>query len=167
MINATTYGVNILNALFNTSKKTSSNTVTFATTPYMGLLTKMPGTDGTGYEEPTSDDYQRILVTNVGSYGKQMFGAAVAEEGIGIFEGKKIAKLTNQDLLVWPFSKTDAYGEIKGIALFDSLDATKASYWQLLGHWDDETGEFVAEPMTIAAGGIPVVATGDCEVIFV
>lgn len=76
----------ILNALLNTSKLTSStvqstiNAVSFGTDPYLALFKALPDGNGANYEEvmtPTAtSEYHRVLLTNKGAYNKQIMAAA-------------------------------------------------------------------------------------------
>ena len=70
------YAKNILNALFNTSKKTSNNTISFPISPYIALFTTMPSDAGTGAVEIGSAEYSRVLLTDNGAYGQRMMAEA-------------------------------------------------------------------------------------------
>ncbi len=73
---STTYSSNILNAMFNTSKKTANNTVSFPLTPYLALFITTPNDSGTGAVEVSGSGYARINLTNSGAYNQQMIGTA-------------------------------------------------------------------------------------------
>lgn len=160
---------NILNAQFNTSNKTASNnTVSFAATPYLALLTKMPNADGTGYEEPTSSEYARVLLTNKGAYGSQMMGAAVTEDGTGTHEGELVAAISNQDLITFPVARTEGFGTIVGFAVFPGKTSTVPDVWGKLGYTDvDDKGNtvFVEEPVEIVKKGVPMFIQNDFKMI--
>lgn len=165
MFNATKHGVPILNALFNTSKKTSNNTITFGTTPYLALFTKMPAKDGTGYTEPSIPEYKRILLTNPGPYQKQIMATAVVEDGTGEYSGRSLAVVRNQDLATFQEAESTAMGTIVGYGVFESATATTASFWKELGQYN-ESGDFVTETVEIGKGQIPIFRIGDLEIKF-
>lgn len=168
MINAEKHGKNFLNALFNTSKKTSGNTISFSLTPYIALFTTMPDENGSNYKEPTSSEYARVLLTNTGAYGKQMIGVATTEDGTGKNEGKKVAKVTNQDLITFPEARSVGFGEIVGFGIFETATTGVGAcmLWGKLGSYSDDTDEFIEETVNIAANEIPIFRIGDFEIIF-
>ena len=125
MINSELYGNSIVNALFNTGNKTS-NSVSFPTTPYIALFTKKPSKDGTGYTEPTSTEYARVLLTNKGAYGKQMMGTSATD---GTDGGVNYATVKNQDLIVFPEAKSAAFGTIVGVGIFSVATGGTPYIW--------------------------------------
>ena len=69
-----------LDAMLNTANKTSNNTISFSTTPYLGLLKELPDiNDANSVEVMTpssSSEYQRVKLTNNGPYNKQLMAPA-------------------------------------------------------------------------------------------
>lgn len=165
---SSTYAKNILNALFCSLKsdKDKGNVATFSETPYLALFTTMPNSNGTGFAEPTSSEYARILLTNKGPYGNQMMGSATSKAGVGKHEGKIVSLISNQDLIVFPEAATAPFGTVVGFGIMSSTDATSASFWGEFGYYDEQDN-FVPEAITINKGEIPIIRTGDLEIYFV
>lgn len=154
MINASTYGVKIMDALFNTGAKTT-NTVTFPVNPYLALFTKNPDATGSGFEEPTSSEYVRILVNSKGATQQQLLAPAAVEDGTGTDEGKKVAVVTNQELMFFPEAETSGWGTVVGFGVFDSASVGYGTpyFW----------GELTAS-VDIDQGEIPIFRIGDFRV---
>ena len=180
MFNAET-GKQILDALFNTNKKTNNNYVSFGNTPWLALFTKMPDKNGLNYVEPSvSAGYVRVLLTNNGAYGKQIMASATTEDGTGDHVGKKIAVVKNQDLATFPEAREAAFGKIVGFGIFDENCVSSnggvianpaekpAIFWGKLGTYDAE-GNFTetTDGITVDQGEIPIFRIDDLKVYFV
>ena len=155
MINANTYGSQIMDALFNTSAKTANNTVAFPTTPYLALFTKVPTSDGTGYEEPSSDEYVRILLSSKGATQKNLLTTATVEAGTGDDSDKLVASVTNQELIFFPEAETSGWGEVYGFGVFTSSVKNEGTPY----FWGELTNS-----VTIDQGEIPIFRIGDFKV---
>ncbi len=129
MINASNYGKKILDGLFNTGNKTS-NSVAFPNTPYLALLTTLPGADGTGGVEVSAEGYSRIDLTNHGVYNKQYIAPAVVVDGEGEDTGKKLAKIVNQDEIHYPVIPVGGtWGTIVGFGVYESASGGTPYFW--------------------------------------
>lgn len=172
MIN-TDYGKKILNAFFNVTyqeelakvqayptntdyaKALAENKVDFPNIPYLALLTAIPNADGTGYAEPTTEDYNRVSLVNKGPKAVQIMSASTVAAGEAgtEYEGKNIAVIKNQDIIVFPEIEEADYEEtIVGFGVFDN--GTKESGSPIL--WGELT-----EPTPIGEQEIPVFRIGE------
>lgn len=132
MITASNYGKKILNGLFNTANSTS-NTISFPKTPYLALLTTLPGADGTGAVEVSADEYARIDLTGTGVYNKQYIAPAVVVDGEGEDTGKKLAKIVNQDEIHYPVIPVGGtWGTIVGFGVYEAASGGTPFFWGAL-----------------------------------
>lgn len=171
MIN-TYYGTKILDAFFHTSyndddrtddiskyqikseqlQDRNNNIVQFPKEPYIALFTTMPNAEGSGYVEPTTPDYNRVSLIMKGPKNNQIMGKADTEEGDGVYAGKKVAVIKNQDIIVFPEIEVDnneeGYQEtIVGFGVFNSSEKSTGT----LMLWGELT-----QPTTIKTQEIPV-----------
>lgn len=119
-------------------------------TPYLGLLTKMPGTDGTGGEELSYPEYCRVSVTALGIEGKVIMAEASTEAGTGDDEGKIIAYAANQELIYFPDvdAVEDGYTQqVVGVAMYSSRTATNPYLWGKLPEGSEVTVQKKSVPM--------------------
>ena len=155
MINANTYGTKIMNALFNTALKTSDNTVSFPTSPYLALFTTNPASDGSGYEEPSSTEYTRILLSSKGATQKNLLTTATVEQGTDDDADKLVASVTNQELIFFPEAETSGWGDVYGFGVFTTPTPGEGTPY----FWGELTNS-----VTIDQGEIPIFRIGDFKV---
>ena len=119
-------------------------------TPYLGLLTVMPGASGTGAKELSYPEYCRVSLTAQGIEGKSIMADAVTENGAGEDAGKLIAYAKNQELIYFPDVDTveDGYSEqVVGVALYSSKTATTPYLWGKLPEGSEVTVVKKSVPM--------------------
>lgn len=152
---STTKALEIMDALLNT-KAASSNSVSFPTNPYLALFTTIPNDDGSGYEEPSSEDYRRVLLNKKGFDGKQLLAKAVSENREINGEQKKCAVVRNQEQILFPEALNTGYGEVKGFGIFDASTINSGN----LIAWGTLTS-----PQTITQGEIPIFRIDEFEMM--
>jgi hypothetical protein len=122
--------------------------VTFPT-PYLGLFTTMPGTDGTGGVETNYPEYSRVKLNSTGVEGKIIMANATIEAGTGDDAGKNIAVSKNQEIVYFPEAETGAGGTVVGIGLFSALTGGTPYMWKPL-----------EKTMTINQNSVPMFRIG-------
>ena len=149
MINANTYGSKILNIMLHTG---SAYSETFTSTPYLALYTTMPDANVAGAAEPTDSAYTRVLLSAKGVNQTNLLGTAVVVDGDGTNAGKKLAQVTNQELIFFPEAQT-AWGQIVGFGIYENKGATTPYFW----------GELTA-PTAVEAEEIAIFRVGDFKI---
>ena len=142
-------------ALDATTSKAIANALADGTsykfpTPYLGLLTQMPGTNGTGGKELSYPEYCRVSLTALGIEGKTILADAATEAGTGDDVDKLIAYVKNQELIYFPDVDTveDDYSEqVVGVAMYSSKTAITPYLWGKLPEGSEVTVQKKSVPM--------------------
>ena len=95
--------------------KKDYNRIDFPKEVFIALFIKAPKKDGTGWNEPVSPDYCRVSLRGKGPKGTQIMGYAKEENPTeGTYQGKTVAVIENEDIIVFPETETDAYKDAEG-----------------------------------------------------
>ena len=127
----------------NTAEALAENKIDFPVEPVLALFTTKPDENGTGYAEPTYNEYNKVSLTQKGPAGNQIMATAGTEDGTGEYAGKKVAVVKNQDIIVFPEIVEEGYSET--IVAFGVFGGGNLLLW----------GDLTA-PTPIETGEIPV-----------
>ena len=182
MINANKFGKQILDRMLYTSD-ISSNTIAFPKTPYLGLFTTMPTitnqegnysyTKGVEVQESTPSEnktYHRVALFKEGVSEKRILGVSVIVGDTSISAEEKAkdtaagfsigsARVANQDLIFFPEAEKEAYGNIVGFGIFESLTAADPYLWGTLSKDSGDNGI-----VTVNKNEIPIFRVGDFRI---
>ena len=98
-------------------------------TPYLGLFTTMPGTDGTGGVEVAYPEYSRVKINATGVEGSAIMCDPYIEAGTGEDAGKTITATKNQEIIYFPEAETGAGGTVVGFGLFSAKTGGYLYMW--------------------------------------
>jgi hypothetical protein len=138
------------------------NQISFSGNLYLGLLTQMPGADGSDFKEPTDSNYKRIRIDTKSRINKKNFiDTAKAEEKVLTDNGLYATpvSVTNQGAILFPEAGAD-WNEIVGFGIFRNGSAGSTAAPILWGAVTTTAGE----PLAVNAGEVPVIRTGGFKV---
>lgn len=183
MLNVT-YAMKILDAMLD-SKLTDRNTygskddptgekgtisnVSFPANPYLALFTEMPDANGAGGVECSYSGYFRIPLRANGIGGTNLISEAVSEsedvkDDSGTVVGTiNVAKIRNQELIVFPENEDDATDEVVGFGIFPGKDPTTNG---TATFWSDVVDAVTGEPtkVEISKGNVPLIRVENFEI---
>ena len=162
-----------------------SNTVTMPKTPYLALYTEMPKVEageGTGTYQfidgvevqantiEANKTYRRVALYEKGVSQKRIMGSAVivGDSSVSAADKEKdsaagfpvgAARVANQDLIFFPEAEKEAYGNIVGFGVYESLTGGTPYFWGTLNQ-DSGTNGVV----TVNKNEIPIFRVGDLRI---
>lgn len=163
-------GTIILNGLFGMfGEKTIIN---FSGDVYLGLLTKLPNTNGSAYDdgtyftEPSDPSYLRIKIDTESRINKMNFiSHAAADTAVAVGEDMAIpAYVANQGIIMFPES-TVAWDKIVGFGLFRSNNTSDQTTLPFL--WGSVTTDGGEEGIYIEQYEVPIIRAGGFKVSLV
>lgn len=163
----------------------ADNSVTMPKTPYLALYTTMPKVvkddDSGAYQytagvevqdntEEANKTYRRVALYENGVSQKRIMGSAVIVGDSSILAADKAkdsaagfpvgaARVANQDLIFYPEAEKEAYGNIVGFGVYDSLTGGTPYFWGTLSQ-DSGTNGVV----TVNKNEIPIFRVGDLRI---
>lgn len=163
----------------------ADNSVTMPKTPYLALYTTMPKVvkddDSGAYQytagvevqdntEEANKTYRRVALYENGVSQKRIMGSAVIVGDSSISAADKAkdsaagfsvgaARVANQDLIFFPEAEKEAYGDIVGFGVYDSLTGGTPYFWGTLSQ-DSGTNGVV----TVNKNEIPIFRVGDLRI---
>ena len=122
-VNASTFGKKIMTGL------SKGGNVAFPT-PYLGLLTALPGADGSGGGELSYPGYSRVKLSVTGIKGSNILCDPFTEAGTGEDAGKTVTVIQNQEEIHFPENELGTEeSQVVGFGLFESLTAQPPYLW--------------------------------------
>lgn len=177
MLNANTYGKNVLTGLLNqgwtgsgSSKTNPKNSSPFPTRVYLGFSTTTPSVNSTtgavtNFSEPSGGDYARIELTANGVGGNKLLSDAdVVARAVTVMDGETqvasgtryVARIRNhaeQIMFRYTGETGDGWGTITHFGVFDAPSGGNLIFWGPL-----------ASSVAVPADRVPMILTDKFEI---
>lgn len=162
-------GNQMLDGLFGKKK---GGTISFSGDVYIGLLTKLPNSngdahaDGTYFSEPADSTYQRIKINTTSRIGKSNFIAGAVLDEATTIDGCEAypAYVTNQNMIMF-LETSEEWDKVVGFGLFRSNDTSNTTTLPFL--WGEVTAEDGEAGVTIGQSEVPIIRAGGFKVSLV